>query len=75
MHEIFDDFIWTKQKKIITKNKHGVPGLGNVSYFNNNSASPPSRCTIIRILLKFIAFSRGITTLILKRAAVLLRMP
>ena len=41
MHEIFDDFIWTKQKKIITKNKHGVPGLGNVSYFNNNSASPP----------------------------------
>ena len=41
MQEIFDDFAWTKQKKIITKNKHKVPGLGNVSHFNTNSASPP----------------------------------
>lgn len=42
MFEIFDDFVWTKQKKIITRNKHGIPGLGNFSYFNTNSASPPS---------------------------------
>ena len=41
MYEIFDDFVWTKQKKIITQNKHGIAGLGNVSYFNTNSASPP----------------------------------
>ena len=41
MFEIFDDFVWTKQKKIITKNKHGIPGLGNFSYFNTNTASSP----------------------------------
>jgi len=42
MKEIFDDFIWTKQKQIIPKEKHNVPGLGNVSHFNYSYASTPT---------------------------------
>ena len=42
MKEIFDDFIWTKQKKIITRNKHQIASLGNISHFSTNTASPPA---------------------------------
>lgn len=42
MYEIFDDYCWTKQKKVITKDKHRVPGLGNFSYWNYTTSSTPS---------------------------------
>lgn len=42
MYEIFDDYCWTKEKKVITKDKHKVPGLGNFAYWNLNSSSIPS---------------------------------
>ena len=59
MHEIFDDFVWTKQKKIITKNKHGVPGLGNVSYFNTNSASSPTTMHYHSDIIEIHCFVKG----------------
>ncbi|MCI1723016.1 MAG: AraC family transcriptional regulator [Lachnospiraceae bacterium] len=40
--EIFDDYNWTKEKKVITKDKHHVTGLGNFSYWNYNSSTVPS---------------------------------
>lgn len=40
-YEIFDNYCWTKKKKIITKDVHRVSGLGNVSYVSNNEAYPP----------------------------------
>ncbi|MFV0467216.1 MAG: helix-turn-helix transcriptional regulator [Lachnospiraceae bacterium] len=42
MIEIFDDYCWTKQMKVITKDKHNVPGLGNFSYWNYTTSSTPS---------------------------------
>lgn len=42
MHEIFDEYCWTKEKKVITKDKHHVQGLGNFAYWNVNSSSVPS---------------------------------
>lgn len=42
MFEIFDDFCWTKNKKVITKDKHHVPGLGNFCYWNFTKSSVPS---------------------------------
>jgi AraC-like DNA-binding protein len=40
--ELFDEYFWTKEKKVITKDKHHVPGLGNFSYWNYNSSTVPS---------------------------------
>lgn len=40
MLEIIDDFCWTKDRKIITRDKHHVPGLENFSHFSFLSSSP-----------------------------------
>ena len=42
MKEIFDDFVWTKQKKIITRNKHKLQSLGNISHYSTNIAASPA---------------------------------
>jgi len=42
VEELFDDFSWTKENKTITQNKHHVPGLGNLTYWNF-TAAPPSK--------------------------------
>lgn len=42
MYEIFDEYCWTKTKKVITKDKHHVPGLGNFTYWNHTSTTAPS---------------------------------
>lgn len=38
--EIFDDYIFSEYKKIITADHHGIPGLGNLSHFSLSSDSP-----------------------------------
>lgn len=40
--DLYDNYCWTKEKKIITKDVHHVPGLGNFSHFNFNEGHPPS---------------------------------
>lgn len=42
MLELIDDYVWTKEKKIITKEKHNVPGLGNFSHMSYTTSSSPS---------------------------------
>ncbi|MFA9376499.1 MAG: helix-turn-helix domain-containing protein [Lachnotalea sp.] len=42
MYEIFDEYCWTNNKKVITKDKHQVPGLGNFSYWTFTTSSVPS---------------------------------
>lgn len=42
LKEIFDDFLWTKENKIITRDKHGVPGLANFGHWNYRSATTPA---------------------------------
>jgi AraC-like DNA-binding protein len=38
MYEIFDDFCWTKERQIITQDRHRVPGLRNISHFSISSS-------------------------------------
>ena len=40
--ELFDQYIWTKEKKIITHSKHHIPGLGNLEHHNSSNTSLPS---------------------------------
>ncbi len=40
--EIFDDFCWEDHKKVITREKHAIPGLGNLAYWNLSKAIPPT---------------------------------
>ncbi len=40
--ELFDQYIWTNEKKIITHAKHNIPGLGNFEYQNSPKNSLPS---------------------------------
>lgn len=42
MFDLIDEYCWTKQKKIITKDKHNVPGLGNFAHWNFTTSSSPS---------------------------------
>ncbi|HOO28959.1 MAG TPA: AraC family transcriptional regulator [Lachnospiraceae bacterium] len=42
MYEIIDEFCWTKEKKIITKEKHQVPGLCNFSHYTHTHSTPPA---------------------------------
>lgn len=34
MQEIFDEYSWTKERKLITRDRHGIPWLRNISHFN-----------------------------------------
>ena len=42
MWEIFDEYCWTKHKKVLTHKQHKVTGLGNFSYWNLTSSHAPS---------------------------------
>ena len=42
MQEIFDQFLWTKENKVITRDRHHVPGLANFSHWNFRSATTPA---------------------------------
>ena len=42
MYEIFDDYCWTKEKKVITKDVHRIQGLGNFAYWNLTNSTAPS---------------------------------
>lgn len=42
MFEIIDDFSWTKERQIITKDKHLVPGLCNFSHFTYTHSIQPA---------------------------------
>lgn len=41
MQEIFDEYSWTKERQLITRERHGVPGLRNISHFSISASSPP----------------------------------
>lgn len=41
MEEIFDQYSWTKERQLITWERHGIPGLRNISHFNISASSPP----------------------------------
>ena len=41
MLEIFDEYCWTKERQIITHERHRIPGLGNISHFNYSASSSP----------------------------------
>lgn len=40
--EIFDTYLWQKDKKVITRNEHQLPGLGNFTHWSLNSSYPPT---------------------------------
>lgn len=42
MKEIFDEFLWTKENKVITHDKHNVPGLANFGHWNYHTATSPA---------------------------------
>ena len=42
MFEIFDDYCWTKQKKVLIHDRHHVPGLGNFAHWNFTESVDPS---------------------------------
>ena len=39
--EIFDDYIWNEHKKILTADKHKIPGLRNLSHFTPMAPGVP----------------------------------
>jgi AraC-like DNA-binding protein len=43
MREIFDEYVWTKHKKLLTRQEHGLPGLNNIAHRNDNIAVVPSQ--------------------------------
>ena len=42
MEEIIDQFLWTKENKVITRDRHHVPGLANISHWNFKRAATPA---------------------------------
>ena len=42
MYEIIDEFLWTKENKVITRDRHHVPGLANLSHWNFKTATTPA---------------------------------
>ena len=40
--EIFDTYCWEEHKKVITHAQHGIPGIGNFSYWNLSRAWAPT---------------------------------
>ena len=42
MKEIVDEFLWTKENKVITRDRHHVPGLANFSHWNYKRAAMPA---------------------------------
>ncbi len=42
MYEIIDDYCWETHKKVITFEKHQIPGLKNFAHWNLSRAIPPT---------------------------------
>lgn len=40
--EIFDTYLWQKDKQVITRNEHKLPGLGNFTHWSLNKSFPPT---------------------------------
>lgn len=40
--EIFDDYLWRKDKQVITRNVHNLSGLGNFTHWRLNSSDTPT---------------------------------
>lgn len=59
MWEIFDEYCWTKQKKILINSVHRVPGLGNFAYWNFNTATVPSPLHIHSNIFEFHCMVKG----------------
>ena len=41
-YEIFDDYLWQKDKQVITRNVHNISGLGNFTHWRLNSSDTPT---------------------------------
>lgn len=54
--EIFDDYIWNEHKKILTADKHKIPGLRNLSHFTPMAPGVPVLCIITLISSSFISW-------------------
>lgn len=39
MVEIFDEYSWTKERQILTQDRHGIPGLLNISHCNISTST------------------------------------
>lgn len=52
--EIFDDYTWNEHKKILTADKHKIPGLRNLSHFTPMAPGVRFLCIITLISLSFI---------------------
>ncbi len=59
MEELFDDFSWTKQNKTIPQDKHHVPGLGNLTYWNFTAAPPPKPIHYHTNIMEFHCLVKG----------------
>lgn len=40
--EIFDDYLWQKDKQVITRDMHHLSGLGNFTHWRLNNSLPPT---------------------------------
>ncbi|MCM1044863.1 MAG: AraC family transcriptional regulator [Candidatus Gastranaerophilales bacterium] len=40
--EIFDDYLWQKDKQVITRDVHHLSGLGNFTHWRLNTSEPPT---------------------------------
>ncbi len=60
MWEIFDDYCWTKQKKVLTREKHRVPGLGNFAYWNYTASTTPSPLHYHSNIFEFHCMVKGV---------------
>lgn len=41
MLELIDEYCWTKERQILTRERHAVAGLYNISHFSLSASSPP----------------------------------
>lgn len=42
VREIFDDYLWQKDKQVITRDVHQLSGLGNFTHWRLNTSTPPT---------------------------------
>ena len=59
LEELFDEFSWTKENKTITQEKHLVPSLGNLTYWNFNAAPPPKPIHYHTDIMEFHCLVKG----------------
>lgn len=59
MWEIFDEYCWTRQKKVLPSDVHQVPGLGNFAYWNFNTSTVPSPLHIHSNIFEFHCMVKG----------------